>query len=87
MTQHPEGFVCPLRVSLTRPILLGGAPRGFAILNGTVCAAIGMGLQQPYVGLPLWLVLQAGAVWAAKRDPWFLDIWPRHLARPPFFAS
>ncbi|MES1199887.1 MAG: VirB3 family type IV secretion system protein [Pseudomonadota bacterium] len=87
MDDRPEGFVLPLRTSLTRPILLGGAPRGFAILNGTICAAIGMGLQQPYIGLPLWIVLQAGAVWAAAQDPWFLDIWPRHLARPPFFAA
>lgn len=85
MTETPEGFVLPLRTSLTRPILLGGAPRAFAILNATVGAAIAFGLQQPLIGLPLWAVLQGAAAWAATRDPWFLETWPRHLAKPTFF--
>ena len=29
------GFYAPVRRSLTEPILLGGAPRSVAILNGT----------------------------------------------------
>lgn len=82
MAEAPEGFVLPLRTSLTRPILLGGVPRGFAILNATLGAAIGLGLQQPLIGLPLWAALQAAAAWAASRDPWFLEVWPRHLSKP-----
>ncbi len=82
-----EGWFLPLRVSLTRPILLGGAPRGFSILNATISGAIGLGLQEPLIGAPLWVVLQSAAVWAATRDPWFLETWPRHLAKPVFFAS
>jgi type IV secretion system protein VirB9 len=31
-----EGFEVPLHVGLTQPILMGGAPRTFAILNGTL---------------------------------------------------
>lgn len=81
-----EGFCLPLRTSLTRPILMGGVPRGFAIANATIGAAVGIGLQQPFIGLPLWMVLQAAAAWAANRDPWFLDTWPRHLAKPEFFS-
>jgi type IV secretion system protein TrbD len=80
-------FVAPLRTSLTRPILLGGAPRAFAILNATLGAAIGLGLQQPLIGLPLWMTAQACAVWAATRDPWFLETWPRHLAKPHFLDA
>jgi len=87
MDELPEGYVTPLRTSLTRPILMAGVPRGFAILNGTVCAAIAFGLQQPMIGVPVWLVLQACAAWAAARDPWFLETWPRHLAKPSYFAS
>jgi len=34
-----EGYAIPLRRSLTEPILLGGAPRTAAILNGTLAAA------------------------------------------------
>ena len=86
MTEEPEGYRLPLRTSLTRPILMGGVPRAFAILNATIGAAIGLGLQQPFVGLPLWAVLQGAATWAAARDPWFLETWPRHLAKPHYFA-
>jgi len=87
MADAPEGFVLPLRTSLTRPILLGGAPRAFAILNATVGAAIAFGLQQPLIGLPLWAVLQGAAAWAETRDPWFLETWPRHLAKPTFLEA
>ncbi|MDX2275436.1 MAG: VirB3 family type IV secretion system protein [Hyphomonadaceae bacterium] len=85
MDQAPQSYRLPLRTSLTRPILMGGVPRAFAILNATIGAAIGLGLQQPFVGLPLWLVLQGVAGWAAARDPWFLETWPRHLAKPFYF--
>ena len=36
----PDGYAMPLRTSLTRPILLGGVPRAFAILNATIGAAL-----------------------------------------------
>ncbi|MBL8550514.1 MAG: VirB3 family type IV secretion system protein [Hyphomonadaceae bacterium] len=87
MSEAPEGYCAPLRLSLTRPILLGGVPRAFAILNATIAAAIAFGLQQPFIGLPLWAVCQGAAAWAAARDPWFLDTWPRHLAKPAFLDA
>ena len=87
MREEPEGYHARLRTSLTRPILMGGVPRGFAIANATMGAAIGLGLQQPLIGAPLWMVLQAAAAWAALRDPWFLETWPRHLAKPHYFAA
>ena len=39
------GFSIPVHRALTEPILLAGAPRAFAILNGTLAGAIGLGLQ------------------------------------------
>jgi len=39
-----DGFEVPLHASLASPILLAGAPRGFAIANGTLAAALGHGL-------------------------------------------
>lgn len=83
----PEGYVIPLHTSLTRPVLLGGVPRSFAILNATIAAAIAFGLQQPLIGLPLWAIAQGAAAWAAARDPWFLETWPRHLAKPSYFGT
>ncbi len=84
---EPEGYRIALRTSLTRPILMGGAPRGFAIANATIGAAIGLGLQEPLIGAPLWMALQGAAAWAASRDPWFLETWPRHLAKPVYFET
>ena len=50
-----EGFEVPLHRSLTEPILLGGAPRAIAIVNGTIAAALGLGLQLWLAGLLLWV--------------------------------
>jgi type IV secretion system protein VirB3 len=77
--QHPDGFEAPVHRALVEPILLGGAPRAIAILNGTVAAALGLGLQQWLAGLVLWVVGHSLAVLAAKRDPDFLPVLVRHL--------
>ena len=77
--QHIAGFEAPLHRALTEPILLGGAPRAVAILNGTLAAAIGLGLQQWIAGLGLFLIGHSLAVFAAKRDPDFLPVLVRHL--------
>jgi type IV secretion system protein VirB3 len=77
--QHIEGFEAPLHRSLVEPILLGGAPRAIAIVNGTVAAALVLGLQQWIAGLALWVVGHSIAVVAAKRDPDFAPILARHL--------
>ncbi len=76
------GFVVPVHRALTEPILLGGAPRAIAILNGTLAAALGLGLRLWLVGLLLWAVGHATAVWAARRDPLFADVGRRHLRIP-----
>ena len=73
------GFTVPVHRSLTEPILLGGAPRAVAILNGTLAAALGLGLRLWVAGLLLGILGQAAAVWAAKRDPQFVDVVRRHL--------
>lgn len=77
--QHPEGFEVPVHRALVEPILLGGAPRAIAILNGTVSAALGLGLQQWVAGLILWALGHSFAVFAAKRDPDFAAVLLRHL--------
>ena len=76
------GFTIPVHRALTEPILLGGAPRTIAIANGTLAAAIGLGLQLWLVGLLIWVAGHAAAVWAAKRDPLFADVVRRHVRIP-----
>lgn len=77
--RHISGFEAPLYHALVTPILLGGAPRTFAIVNGTLAAAIGLGLQQWGAGALCWALGHSVAVLAAKRDPEFLTILIRHL--------
>lgn len=74
-----EGFEVPLYRSLTEPVLLGGAPRAVAVVNGTIAAALGLGLRLWVAGLILWVVGHSIAVFAAKRDPAFVDVLLRHL--------
>ena len=76
------GFTVPVHRALTEPILLGGAPRAVAILNGTLAAALGLGLRLWLAGLLLGILGQAAAVWAAKRDAQFVDVGRRHLRYP-----
>ena len=61
-----SGFEIPLHRALTAPILLGGAPRSIAILNGTLAGALGLGLQQWIPGLLVWVIGHSLAVFAAK---------------------
>ncbi|OYW37447.1 MAG: conjugal transfer protein [Brevundimonas sp. 12-68-7] len=81
------GFYAPVRRSLTEPILLGGAPRALAIINGTLAAALGLGLRLWLAGLLIWLVGHMAAVWAARRDPAFVDVVRRHLRYPTHFGA
>tara|TARA_R110000850_G_scaffold49695_7_gene122427 strand:- start:3480 stop:3749 length:270 start_codon:yes stop_codon:yes gene_type:complete len=76
------GFVIPVHRALTEPILLAGAPRSIAILNGTLAAAIGLGLQLWLIGLLIWIAGHLAALWAAKRDPLFVDVVRRHIRIP-----
>jgi type IV secretion system protein VirB3 len=81
-----EGVEAPIHRALVEPILLGGAPRSLAIVNGTAAAALGLGLQQWLVGLVLWLVGHSLMVFAAKRDPDFAPILARHLRQKGHLA-
>lgn len=76
------GFTVPVHRALTEPILLGGAPRSIAILNGTLAGAVGLGLQLWFAGILIWAVGHLMAVWAAKRDPLFVEVARQHLRVP-----
>lgn len=84
---HIEGYEIPLHISLTQPVLLGGVPRGFMILNATVAAAITLGLHVWWIGLPLGLIVHSVAYAMTKRDSYFFDVLRRHVRHPAFFES
>ena len=81
----PPGFAVPVHRALTEHILLGGAPRGLAIANATLAGAIGLGLQLWVAGVAVFAAGHVIAVWAAGRDPQFVDVARRHLRFPAYF--
>jgi type IV secretion system protein VirB3 len=85
-TQHLPGFEVPLHRSLTEPILLAGAPRSIAILNGTIAAAFGLGLQMWLAGILVWAIGHTLSVFAARRDPAFAPVLIRHLRQKAWLA-
>ena len=81
-----EGFEVPLHRSLTEPILMGGAPRTVAIVNGTLAAALGLGLQLWLAGVAVWLIGHAAAVLAARKDTAFMEVLIRHVRHKGYLA-
>jgi len=82
-----DGFDVPLHRSLTEPIFLAGAPRSVAVLNGTLAAAVGIGLQLWIPGLLLWIIGHSLAVWGAKSDPQYVDVFSRHMKHKSFLDT
>ena len=64
------GFSVPVHRALTEPILLGGAPRAIAIMNGTLAGAVGLGLR-------LWLVGPPSAIHSSSRSAAAICAFPR----------
>jgi type IV secretion system protein VirB3 len=83
----PPDYAAPVHRSLTEPILMAGAPRAVAIVNGTLAAALGLGLRLWVAGLVIGLIGHALAVWAARHDPDFIDVARRHLRLPSHFDA
>lgn len=78
------GYRIKLHNSLVSPVMLMGVPRRFAILNWTICAALLLGLHILYI-LPISLIIHVAAVFCAKRDPHFFDVFIRHLKHKKYY--
>ena len=78
------GYRIKLHNSLVSPVMLMGVPRRFAILNWTICAALLLGLHILYI-LPISLIIHIAAVFFAKRDPHFFDVFIRHLKHKKYY--
>lgn len=81
-----EGFYAPVRRSLTQPLQIGGAPREFAILNGTIMTALVLGMGS-LIALPVGLLIHAAVVALAKRDPHCMDTFRRHIQQKPYYEA
>ena len=75
------GFLAPVRHGLTAPLLMGGAPRSYAILNGTLAAIIAFaGLAVP--GIILGIAGHLLGVVLARRDPDAVEVLKRAMRIP-----
>jgi len=79
--QLPDGFTIPVRRSLTEPILLGAA-----ILNGTLAAALGLGLQLWLLGIIYYVCAHTLCVFFASRDPQFMEVLVRHIKHKGYLS-
>ena len=82
----PEGFELPIHRSLIEPILLGGVPRPIGLLNGTIAAAFGLGMQS-WIIIPVSVVLHIAAVIATKQDPQFFECFKRHINQKNYYST
>ena len=82
----PEGFIIPVRRSLTEPILMGGVPRTAAILNGTLAAALGLGPQLRALGIIYYICAHTLCVLAVSRDPQFMEVLIRHIKHKGYLS-
>ena len=83
---HIEGFEAPVHRALAEQDRLGGAPRTVAIVNGTLAAALGLGLQQWLAGLVVWALGHTLAVFAARRVPDVFPVLARHLRQRGYLS-
>ena len=86
-SDHIEGYEIPLHISLTQPVLLGGVPRSFMILNATIAAAITLGLHVWWIGVPMGILAHCAAFYLTKRDSHFFEVMRRHVKHPSFLES
>ena len=89
MTHDEEipGFEVPLHTSITQPVLLAGAPRGFAILNATLALVVGLGLHLWWLGFPMGALVHTVAMLMTRHDPDWFDVVRRHLRQPSYLDS
>lgn len=84
---EPEGYSIPFHGSLAEPIMFGGVPRTFAILNGAFAAELTLGLGVWWLGVPVGVGLHMLAFALHKRDPYYFTTLVRHLRQKPFWEA
>ena len=81
-----EGFEVPIHRSLTQVLMIAGAPREITIVNGTLTAALVLGLHS-LIGLPVGLGLHLLTVAITKRDPQFFATFRRQLRQRRYYDN
>jgi type IV secretion system protein VirB3 len=81
----------PIHVSLTRPLLLGGAERELVLANGTIIAALLFGVGFHWASLTVAALLATAGHWGLRRaaghDPQLSRIYLRHIRYQDFYSA
>lgn len=75
------GFLAPVRQALVAPILMGGAPRSYAILNGTLAVVLAFA-GALVAGALLGVAGHLLGVFLARRDPDAVEVLKRAMRIP-----
>ena len=86
-TSSIDGFEIGFHSSLSEPVTIAGVPRMIAVLNGTLTAVLALGLQVPFIGIPIGLTIHAVCYWLNQRDPYFFDALKRHIRQKPYWDA
>lgn len=84
VNDEPLGYRVPIHLSLVKPMLMGGVPRGLAIINWTFCVALSLPLRTWYA-IPVCLFIHVVCYAAAKKDPSFWDVFRRSIRYKTFY--
>jgi type IV secretory pathway TrbD component len=80
-----------IHMSLTRPLLLGGAERELVLLNGTAIAALIFGVGFHWASMTVAVLLATVGHWAltraAKHDPQMSRIYVRHVRYQEYYPA
>ncbi len=79
-----------LHQSLIRPLLLGGAERTLALLNGVMASGLIFGIgswQAGVLGVFFAVGVHWGLVQLAKKDTQFFDIYKRHVQYQDYYPA
>jgi type IV secretory pathway TrbD component len=79
-------FEIPIHASLTQVIMIGGVPREIAILNGTLTAALVLGLHS-FWGIPVGIILHGFAVRLSNKDAQFLEVFRRQIRQRGYYEG
>lgn len=85
-SENPEGYFIPIHRSLTEEIMLGGVPRNYAIANGAIGAALGIGGGSWYV-IPVFLFIHICLRFAHKKDPQFIVCLRRFFYHAKYYGT
>ncbi len=75
------GYLAPVRQALVQPLRMGGAPRAYAILNGTIAACVAFA-GAPVVGVILGIAGHVLGVLLARRDADIVEVLQRAMRLP-----